>query len=337
MRWLTLCFPGWISSAEAAPFQNALRPAGIQAERIFDLWNLTLIICTLVFVAVVAAFLYAIRRAPRADESTPPDIKPLTTADPVTRRSVLAAVMVSTLLLFVLLVADITTDRALAQLPLSDGLHIELTGHQWWWEARYSGEPASQGFTTANELHIPVGKPVVLTLKSTDVIHSFWVPNLHGKKDMIPGRTATIELRADKPGVYRGQCAEFCGYQHAKMALLVIAEPQTQYDAWAARQRRPAENPTTELAVQGQKIFLSGTCVMCHTVQGTPANAMFGPDLTHVASRRTLAAGTLPNTDTHRLAWMADPQEFKPGTNMPPTRVSPEELQALAAYLDVLK
>lgn len=337
MRRSLFIFMAFPISAAAGPYQDALRPAGVQAEKILDLWHLTLGITSLVFIAVLAAFVYALWHAPRADEQTAADTSSLRQPDTSSRRAVLLAILASVVLLLALLVADVLTDRALARMSLSNGLHIELTGHRWWWEARYSADPASNMFTTANELHIPVGKPVILTLKSSDVIHSFWVPNLHGKKDLIPGRTATIELRADKPGIYRGQCAEFCGFQHAKMALLVIAEPQKQYDAWAAHQRQSASAPAADLASRGQKIFMGTTCVMCHTVRGTPAQAIFGPDLTHVASRKTLAAGTLPNTRAHRAAWVSDPQQFKPGANMPPSNLSGEELQALLAYLETLR
>jgi cytochrome c oxidase subunit 2 len=331
---ILLAFP---TAALAAPFQNALLPAGSQAEKILGLWYATTAICLLVFLAILAAFIYALWRAPRANEQTPPDTSSLTESEPGARRAVILSVVTSVILLFVLLIGDIVTDRALAQMPLGNGIHIELTGHRWWWEARYSADPPSRMFTTANELHIPVGRPVVISLKSSDVIHSFWVPNLHGKKDMIPGRTTVIKLRADKPGVYRGQCAEFCGMQHAKMALLVIAEPLEQYEAWAEQQRRPAAAPATRTALRGQQIFMGITCVMCHTVKGTLAQGNLGPDLTHVASRRTIAAGTLPNTRGYRAAWVSDPQEIKPMANMPRSTLSGEELQALLAYLDTLQ
>jgi cytochrome c oxidase subunit 2 len=326
-----------LPAAEAAPLQDALQPAGIQAQKILDLWHLTLGLCSLVFVAILAAFLYAIWHAPRANEQTAPDTSSLSTSEPASKQKVLWAVVASAILLFALLIADILTDRALAQLPLDNGIHIELTSHRWWWEARYGVDTPSQIFITANELHIPVGTPVLLTLKSDDVIHSFWVPNLHGKKDMIPGRTATIKFRADKPGIYRGQCAEFCGYQHTKMALLVIAEPPEQYEAWAEQQRQPAPAPANSEALRGQQIFMSTTCVTCHTIQGTEARGALGPDLTHVASRKTIAAGTLPNTMKRLAAWVRDPQQFKPMANMPRSTLTGEELQAVLAYLETLK
>ena len=322
--------------AHAEP-QSVLQPAGIQASHILDLWHLTVAICMLVFVAVLAVLGYALWRAPRADAAAAANIAALSRPEAGLRRWVLLAVAVSVILLFVLLVADIYTDRTLARLPLSGALHIRLTGHQWWWEARYDDAQASRMFTTANELHIPVGTPVILTLQSADVIHSFWVPNLHGKKDLIPGRTATIKLRADRPGVYRGQCAEFCGYQHAKMALLVVAEPPAQYQAWAERQRQPAPEPVDIQQRRGRDFFLSSTCAMCHSVQGTMAQAVLGPDLTHFASRKYLAAGTLPNNRGTMTAWILDPHRFKAGVNMPPHALKPDEIQALMSYLETLQ
>jgi cytochrome c oxidase subunit 2 len=190
---------------------------------------------------------------------------------------------------------------------------------------------------TANEIHVPVGRPVAIDLKSRDVIHSFWVPNLHGKMDAIPGRVTNTWLQADSPGVWRGQCAEFCGLQHAHMALTVVAHPAHEFEQWLSAQREPATQPTEEIALRGQQVFLSGPCMMCHTIRGTPALSAFGPDLTHVASRRTLAAGTIPNTRGHLAGWILDPQVIKPGTRMPPTALGSEDLQALLAYLERLR
>jgi len=212
-------------------------------------------------------------------------------------------------------------------------LHVEVTANQWWWDVRYDDAQAGRVFNTANELHVPVGRPVILTLKSSDVIHSFWVPNLHGKKDLIPGRTATLHLQADRAGVYRGQCAEFCGFQHAFMAFRVTAEEPAHYEAWAEKQRSVAAEPTGSPQQRGRELFLTGTCVMCHAIGGTIASARRGPDLTHVAHRETLAAGTLPNTDDAMKQWIRNPQQFKPGVNMPASNLSDEEISSLVAYL----
>jgi cytochrome c oxidase subunit II len=250
---------------------------------------------------------------------------------------VFGAIAASIVGLFVLVVAIALTDRALANLPMDDPLTIEMTGHQWWWEIRYEDPDPSRTFTTANEVHIPVGRPVLVKLQSGDVIHSLWVPRLAGKRDLIPGRVSRMQLRADEPGVYRGQCAEFCGYQHAWMAFLVVAEPRDAYERWADAQRGSAIAPAAEQEKRGQQVFMQGTCVMCHAIQGTDANARLGPDLTHVASRQTLAAGALPNQPAHLARWIVEPQAVKPGVNMPPNRLPPADLDALVAYLSSLR
>lgn len=317
--------------------QDMTDVAGPQAARIIDLWHLTLGVCSLVFAAVLIALLWALWRTPRAQADTPADVSGLRHVERGPTRSVISAVAVSIALLLVLLAASVATDRALAHLPLRDAVHIELTGHQWWWSARYDDADPSRIFDTANELHIPLGRPVIVTLHSDDVIHSLWVPNLAGKKDLIPGRTATLTLRADRAGVYRGQCAEFCGHQHAWMALTVTAEAPAQYEAWAAQQRQPAAPPSDATALRGQQVFLGSTCVMCHAIGGTEAGARRAPDLTHLASRRTLAAGALPNDAQHLASWISNPQAHKPGVNMPSHALSQSDMQALVAYLGSLR
>jgi cytochrome c oxidase subunit 2 len=236
-----------------------------------------------------------------------------------------------------LLTASVGTDRALAHFALKDALHIEVTAHQWWWSARYDDKEAGNMFSVANELHVPVGRPVIMTLHSDDVIHSLWLPNLTGKKDLIPGRTATLTLQADQPGTYRGQCAEFCGAQHAWMALLVTADAPDAYEAWASKQREPAATPADPLATRGQQVFLGATCVMCHAIGGTEAGAQHAPDLTHLASRQTIAAGALPNDPAHLAAWISNPSAHKPGVNMPGHVFAPDDLNALVAYLGSLR
>jgi cytochrome c oxidase subunit 2 len=324
-------------AAAAAPLQSALHPAGIQASRIHDLWQLTLAICTLVFAAVLVALLLALLRPQRGDAAAEVDMSSLSRPEPRLMRNVVLGVGASILLLFVLIVADFQTGRLIARMPLADAVHIEVTAHQWWWEARYNDPEPGKIFTTANELHIPVGRPVIMTLKSSDVIHTFWLPSLHGKKDMIPGRTALIRLRADQPGTYRGQCAEFCGFEHALMAFLVTAESNDRYESWADAQRREASNDLDAQESRGRQVFMERSCVMCHTIQGIGANAVSGPDLTHLSSRQTLASGILPNNREQLAAWITAPQKLKPGTNMPATALSGEELASLLAYLKTLK
>ena len=253
------------------------------------------------------------------------------------RRSVGTAVTLAILGLLVLLAASVFTDRALARMSLKNAVNIEVTAYQWWWSVEYREGPVSETFTTANEIHVPVGRPVVVTLKGGDVIHSLWVPSLAGKRDLIPGRTGTISFQADQPGIYRGQCAEFCGFQHAFMAFEVHAQPQAEYEAWRQAQLKPAPEPTDAQAQRGKQLFQSIQCAMCHTVQGTIAHANNAPDLTHFASRRTIAAGTLPNTQANLASWILDPQKHKPGSNMPSNPLSGEDLNALVAYLETLK
>jgi len=312
-----------------------LRPAGPQAGAIRELWHVLLLVCSGVLALVLAALALILHRRPQASAADAADAPqpPQAPAERRARRTVVGAVAGSTLLLLFLIVASFMTERALARLSLDGALRIDVTANQWWWDLRYDDTQPANIFSTANELVLPVGRPVLLTLRSSDVIHSLWVPALHGKKDLIPGRTAQLTLRADQPGVYRGQCAEFCGFQHAFMALEVRVLPVPEYEAWAAHQRQPAPQPVDVQALRGRELFLSGTCVMCHAVQGTDAAARKGPDLTHLAGRRTLAAGTLPNTPEDLARWIRDPQQHKPGVNMPASNLPEEDLRALVAYL----
>ncbi|HWI15774.1 MAG TPA: cytochrome c oxidase subunit II [Burkholderiales bacterium] len=324
--------PAW-----CAPFQSALEPAGQQAARVHDLWTLMLVMCTVVGVAIVVAMLIAVWRAPRASASTPPEAELTRRPEPRLASWVIGSVTASVIGLFVLLVASVVTDRTIARLPLDQAVVIEVTGHQWWWEVRYDNNDPTQIFTTANEMHVPVGKPVMVKLQSSDVIHSLWIPNLAGKKDLIPGHTLTLTFRADKPGTYRSQCAEFCGFQHANMALTVTAESAEEYGRWLQAQLKPAAEPATPEELRGKEVFLGSTCPMCHAVQGTTALARRAPDLTHLASRPTLAAGTVPNTRGHLAGWIVDPHSIKPGVNMPSNTLPPQDLQALLAYLGNLR
>jgi cytochrome c oxidase subunit II len=218
-----------------------------------------------------------------------------------------------------------------------DVLTIKITGHQFWWQVDYEDADASRRFTTANEIHIPVGQPVLLKLESSDVIHSFWVPSLTGKQDLIPGRQNTLQIQADREGVYRGQCAEFCGWQHAHMSMLFVAHGKEEFERWRAQQIKAAEPPSDPERQKGQSIFLSSPCVMCHSVRGTPAGGKVAPDLTHLGSRKTIAAGTLPMSRGNLAAWIVDPQGIKPGVDMPLIKLKPEEIDPLVTYLEGLK
>lgn len=242
----------------------------------------------------------------------------------------------------ILAVIFVVSIRVLATFPAhaseQGAAEIRITGHQWWWQVEYLGETPDQNVVTANEIHIPAGEPVDIELKSDDVIHSFWVPALHGKVDLIPGLANHLRIEANSPGVYHGQCAEFCGAQHAHMKITVIADAPADFQAWLAGQRRDANDPTTAMAKEGQQILLSRPCGFCHTIRGTVAGGRVGPDLTHFASRSTLAAGTLSNSDGNLEAWITHAQSIKPGAKMPNlTQFDGEQLRSITAYLDQLK
>src|SRR6185503_10842567 len=252
------------------------------------------------------------------------------------QRVVIGATVVTGVILMSFLVFDFSVGRALAAFP-AQSLTVDVTGHQWWWQIEYEDPNPSLSVTTANEIHVPVGEPVQFKLASHDVIHSFWVPNMNGKRDLIPGYRSSIWFRADTPGVYRGQCAEFCGLQHAHMAFLVVAQPRAEFTRWLLQQRTSGATPVDSLAVAGQQVFMSGSCALCHTIGGTPAHGTVGPDLTHLASRLELAAGTAPNTRGYLGGWILNHPSMQPRTLMPPNPLQPRQLQALLAYLETLK
>lgn len=218
-------------------------------------------------------------------------------------------------------------------------VRIDIMGRRWWWEVRYQGpDNSARWVTLANELYLPTGRPAHITLQAADVIHSFWVPSLAGKVDMIPGRTNRLVLQADEPGVHRGQCAEFCGAQHALMALYVMVVPPAEFDAWLRRQEQPAAVPDDPTLRAGHDAFLKAGCADCHAVRGTAASGAQGPDLTHVGSRRALGAGMLRNHIGTMAGWIADAQSVKPGNLMPQTRsLDGAELRALAQWMESLQ
>ncbi|MGE5537716.1 MAG: cytochrome c oxidase subunit II [Gemmatimonas sp.] len=318
--------------------QSALDTAGSHADRIASLWWVFLWVCAAVYVVVIAALLYGVWRRSGRGEAVVVDPDP---ASEATRRTVVSTAVGLTIVVVVALTAaSYLTDRALATDGADDpsAVRIKLTGHQWWWQVVYDDPVAARQVTTANEIHIPVGRAAIIQLQSSDVIHSFWVPNLNGKQDLIPGRnTNTIRVRPERIGTFRGQCAEFCGAQHANMAMLVHVDSADDFDKWRDGQLASAAEPADDESRRGRDVFLSSSCVLCHTVRGIGAGGRAGPDLTHVASRETLAAATIPNTTGHLAAWIADPQRIKEGVHMPSNGLDPEDLQALLAYLRTLE
>jgi cytochrome c oxidase subunit II len=310
--------------------QSILSPAGTQAGHIAWLWWLMLGVCSVVFVAVIGALFAGVWRAASRHAPEPVPHRRLT-------RIVGGATVMTVVILFVLLGASIATGRATQSLARHNALAITVVGNQWWWSVEYSFPQASDRVRLANELHLPRGRTAVITLGSNDVIHSFWVPNLHGKIDLIPGRLNEIVLNADRAGVYRGQCAEYCGTQHAHMAFPVIVQEPADFDAWLAAQRQAAAAPESNLERQGASIVTTKSCAMCHAVRGTTAGGRTAPDLTHLASRRSLAAGVLPNTPEALDRWLLDPQAVKPGNKMPNPGLSSDERAAVVAYLRTLR
>jgi cytochrome c oxidase subunit 2 len=325
--------------------QSALHPASSAAEAIHQLTIVLTVGACAILVLVGALAVYGALSGPRK----------VSTGAWVIGGGVVFPVVV----LAALLVHALRVGHALSAPPARPA-EIEVTGKMWWWEVRYlppgagalpgdvctaatraAWEPprdSAAAAVLANEIYIPVGRPVEIALKSDSVIHSFWVPALAGKVDMIPGRTTRIVVQAREPGVYRGQCAEYCGIQHSWMAFHVVAVPEEEYRQWLASQAAPAPEPGSAFLRQGREAFFKGGCGACHAVRGTAAQGTLGPDLTHVGSRRSIAAGRLDNHAGTLAGWIADSQTIKPGNLMPSTTVySGEELRAVAAWLESLK
>ena len=324
--------PVWAARADAP--MTFLKSSGGQADTILPLtWGM-MIISILVILIITVLLLIGIRRA-RHFSSLAVERTELEGAG-----GGLAWLYVGVGLSTLVLVGT----AAWAMVTLADtgppsgkpAFTIEVIGHQWWWQVRYLNDQPSHVFETANEIHIPVGKPVRVKLASADVIHSFWVPALAGKTDLIPGQTNVTWLEASKPGVYRGQCAEFCGAQHAHMALTVVASEPDQFQAWLNSQLADEGQPTQQTALEGETDFIQ-KCGICHTVRGTRAHGIFGPDLSHLMQRHTIAAGTLANNVGDLGGWISNPQAIKPGSQMPQPEVSPAQLQHILAFLETLK
>jgi cytochrome c oxidase subunit 2 len=312
--------------------QSAFTIGSPEAAEILRLIEIFLAVSAVVYLAVVLALSYALarRRAARPD--------PLAVDDRADGRAqtIVVGLAVLTGLCIIALTglsfatqAAITADRAPA-------VRLRLTAHQFWWEAQYREAKPTDWFVTANEIVVPVGAPVLVELEASDVIHSLWFPSLMGKQDLIPGQQNVLRFTVTREGVYRGQCAEFCGMQHAHMALLLRALPREDYEQWRARQLEPASDAARQI-VAGEQVYISRGCGMCHTIKGTTSGGKTGPDLTHVGGRETIAAGLLPRSRETLAAWIADPQGLKEGSQMPKIDLSSDELQDVSAYLEALK
>ncbi|MDO5629052.1 MAG: cytochrome c oxidase subunit II [Mobilicoccus sp.] len=348
-------------AAEAHQDQQMINPAGSSAQAVDGhMWTM-LIVGTVVWIIVVVAMLVALVRRKES------------TSESAHRRAPLVVLVSGAIIPAVIIVAIMAQSVLVLQQTdpgdVGEDTVVEVIGHQYWWEVRY---PQS-GIIDANEIHIPTGRRVRLEITTNDVIHSVWVPSLAGKMDMIPGRTNTMWLETDQPGTYWGQCAEFCGVQHALMRFAVVAHEPEEFDGWVAGRAEafaqaappspavpnapvqppeapevppteaplpggPAEPATEEeLVTRGREVFMSSSCVYCHAIAGTEAQGEFGPDLTHLASRASLGAGIMPNNRGNLAGWIVDPQSIKPGNEMPGTDLSGTDLQAMLAYLESLE
>jgi cytochrome c oxidase subunit 2 len=306
--------------------QSALEPLGPQARELAELWWIMAAGAVVIWLFVIGCAIYATRIRPAVHENF------AGTAFIVGGGVVLPVIVLSSLLIYSFLLA-----REPGAVP-GDGLRIEVIGKQWWWEVRYFPPGAEEPVIGANEVRLPAGEPVEVVLRATDVVHSFWIPNLAGKTDMIPGRINRMVIQADAPGVFRGQCAEYCGGPHAMMAFYAVAMGPDDFAAWLEREAGPAQTPEEPFLVQGRELFLASGCGACHTIRGIAADGQLGPDLTHVGGRRSLAAGILPNNVGTIAGWIANPQRIKPNNKMPAFNTfSGEELRALAAYLASLR
>ncbi len=317
--------------------QTALSPVGPGALHIEHQFALLFWITATVYCLVLIALVIAVAKQHNTLDTMPEPMPTTPASDRRATRGVAAAMLATVILLFVMVIGSFRTSRALGSMGEQKALTIEVYGHQWWWEVVYPNAEADKIIQTANEIHVPTGLPIRIHGTSRDVIHSFWVPNAQGKRDLIPGYQNDLMLQVDQPGRWRGQCAEFCGEQHAHMSFYVVAESPAKFGTWLNAQQQDAPTPTTPQAMHGQQVFLTHACVMCHAIQGTTANARMGPDLTHLASRSTIAAGTLPNTVGNLGGWILNAQGIKPGVRMPPNQMSGSDLQDLLAYLETLR
>lgn len=321
-----------LASAGCARAPSTLGSASLPAHQLTVLqwWLIAIAMSVVLIIAVL--ILIPLRRRIRTVADAPLTSGGTTT--PIAVGLVISAVI----LLFVFIYSAVVLADD-AKPDTTPKLAVKVTGHRWWWEVEYMNPDSAnvhEQVVGANEIHIPVGEPVRILATSADVIHDFWVPQLQGKIDLEPGRTNVFWIRADKPGRYRGQCAEYCGLQHAHMIFWVVAQSRPEFEAWLAHERAPAPAPTTPLEQAGEHAFLSAPCVLCHTIRGTSAGGKLGPDLTHVGGRLTIGAGTLTNTPGNMAGWIENAQAIKPGVDMPRLDLPPATLHKILAYLESL-
>jgi cytochrome c oxidase subunit II len=321
--------PGLAAAAAPLSYLQTFGPAGDPVTHLgWGLGIISLVVLAIVSIALLGGILRRRSRTQRAGELA-------VRSDTGGVSWIYVGVSISAVVLAGCALWTMFTLRAIAMPSHANELTLQVSAAQWWWRVRYADPQSQSVFWTANEIHVPVGRPVKVELSSEDVIHSFWVPQLAGKIDVIPGQTNVLWLQAAKPGVYLGECGEFCGAQHAHMQMRVIADEPKDYAAWRENQVRAVADAAPAAAAHGASL-VAARCGACHTVRGTGAGGILGPDLTHLMTRGTIAAGLLPNTPGNLAAWIANPQTLKPGSRMPAPQLSPSELQSVIAYLETL-
>ena len=318
-------------------YQSDFGAAAVDDSQFLTLFTSFLVICCVMYLLVIGFLAIAILRGSRASDANVVETGRHHQSSALMRTTLIGWAALIGIGLTGLAIASFIADRSMAEAATGEKLSVTVTGNQWWWDIVYNSADASKSLHTANELHLPLGVPTRILLNSNDVIHSFWVPSLGGKEDLIPGRQNDITIVPKKAGIYRGQCAEYCGTQHAHMALVVVVESYPEFIKWWAHQLQPAPAPKTPLTLAGYKYVTDGPCSTCHGIGGTPASGTVAPDLTHLASRRSLAAGTLPMSSGNLYGWVEDPQSLKPGSKMPTIGLEPDQLHAVVAYLETLK
>ena len=328
--------PLLLSACDYQNYQSTFGNAAVESRQFNVLLVVFLVVCAIMYVLVIAFLIAGIVRRRRAEANVVETARHHE-SDPLMRTGLITWTALVGTGLVALAIASFFTDRSMAKAAAHEKLSIIVTANQWWWDITYVSAYVTKSLRTANELHLPVGVPVRIRLHSNDVIHSFWVPRLAGKQDLIPGRDSAITIVPKKIGTFRGQCAELCGAQHAHMALVVNVDSYADFIKWWDHQLQSPSPPTTPLAQAGFKYVTTAQCAACHNISGTAASGTIGPDLTHLASRRSIAAGTMPMSEGNLYGWVEDPQSIKPGAKMPTIGLEPKDLHAVVAYLETLK
>ena len=336
LRSPAIAAPLLLGACSYQHYQSDFGRGAVEDSQFLTLFTIFMIVCVVMYLLVIG-FLFAGMMRSRRAEANVVETGRHHESHPLMRTTLIGWTALIGVGLFALAVASFLTDRSMAAAAGKEKLSVTLTGNQWWWNIVYNSADPSKTLRTANELHLPVGVPTRIILKSNDVIHSLWVPSLAGKEDLIPGRENDITIVPRRTGIFRGQCAEFCGAQHAHMALVVVVDSYPDFIKWWDHQLQPAPAPNTPLALAGYKYVTSGPCSSCHNIGGTTASGQVAPDLTHLASRKSIAAGTLPMSEGNLYGWVEDPQSLKSGVKMPTIGLAPDQLHAVVAYLETLK